>query len=183
MKGDTMPKAIPQIPLTKGAGKQPSAPAPKVEPAKPVGLPQSAAEEVFEEDFTDVGEGYPMATEGMHHAKVIDFERADSKSGNPQYVWQFRITAGESKGIEIRYWTSLLPQARWKTAETLGAIGIEAAGSIARFHKSDIIGKPCILEIFHDTYEGKLNHKVQRVHPPNAESVRFAKADADTTPF
>lgn len=174
-----MPKS-PQIPFPKDAGKALATPGPEAN--KPKGLPaDSGTEEVFEEDFTDVSGGFPMATEGLHHAKVIDFERADSKSGNPQYIWQFRITAGESKGIELRHWTSLLPQARWKAAETLAAAGIEATGSIARFRKSDVLGKPCILEVIHDTYEGRLNHKVARVHPPNAESVAFAKGDS--TPF
>lgn len=166
----------PQIPF-------PSKPAPAGAPSTPAPAttPLANNEDVFEEDFTDVQDGFPMAEEGMHHAKVIDFEKADSKSGNPQYVWQFRITAGKSKDIELRYWTSLLPQARWKTAETLAAVGIEAAGSVARFKKSDIVGKPCILEVIHDTYDGRVNHKVQRVHPPNEDSVKLAKAG--TTPF
>ena len=146
-------------------------------PGLPVELPQTNGDETFEEDFTDVDDDFPVAEEGSHHAKVIDFEKGESQAGNPQYVWQFRITAGKSKDIEIRFWTSLLPQARWKTAETLTAVGIEAKGSIAKFSKSDILGKPCIIQVIHDTYEGRTNHKVKRVHPPSEESVKFAKAD------
>lgn len=171
-----MPKQ-PNIPFPKSA----TAGTPKAEPPKPAGLPATNLEETFEEDFTDVQDGYPMAEEGMHHAKVIDFEKGESSSGNPQYVWQFRITAGNSKDVELRHWTSLLPQARWKTAEALDAVGIVAAGSIVKFRKSDVLGRPCILEVFHDTYDGKTNHKVKHVHPPNDDSVRFAKEDK--TPF
>ena len=170
----------PQVPIpkTKATPKEPEAPKfPEVGLSKPLGLPQTGGEESFEEDFSDVQDGFPMAEPGLHHAKVIDFEKTESKSGNLQYVWQFRITAGDSKDIEVRYWTSLLPQARWKTAETLDAIGIEAAGSIARFTKKDLLGKPCILEIVHDTYDGKLNHKVVKVHPPDRNSIAAAKAD------
>jgi hypothetical protein len=177
----------PQIPPS-GAAKKPApavpapaAPAP-AKTEKPVGLPQAVSEgELFEEDFTDTKGGFAMVDPGLHHAKVIDFERSESKGGNPQYVWQFRITAGDSKDTEIRYWTSLLPQARWKTAETLDAIGIVAAGSIARFTKKDVLGRPCIIEVIHDTYDGKLNHKVQKVHPPNKDSVELA--NNDKTPF
>lgn len=151
-------------------------------PGKPVGLPQTSDGEMYEENFTDV-EGFPIASEGSHHAKIINFEKSESKGGNPQYVWQFRITAGDSKDIELRFWTSLLPQARWKAAETLDAIGIEATGSIARFHRGDIIGRPCIIEVVHDTFEGRLNHKVQRVHPPDEESVNCAKRGEDDVPF
>ena len=149
----------------------------KVTSGKPVDLPQAGDDEEFVEDFTDVEDGFPMADEGSHHAKVIDFEAADSKTGNPQYVWQFRITAGKSKGIEIRYWTSLLPQARWKAVETLVAVGVAAAGSVAKFTKTDILGRPCILEVFHDVFEGRDTHKVKKVHPPTKESIDFAKAD------
>ena len=175
-----MPKT-PQVPLPSVAPKTAAPAAPQ--PGKPLGLPQAGDGESFEEDFTGVDNDFPMAEPGLHHAKVIDFERSESKSGNPQYVWQFRITAGASKDVEIRFWTSLLPQARWKTAETLDAIGIAAAGSIARFTKRDILGRPCILEVIHDTYDGKLNHKVQKVHPPNEDSVSCAKRAADDTPF
>ncbi|MCK4794226.1 MAG: DUF669 domain-containing protein, partial [Desulfobacteraceae bacterium] len=148
-----------------------------LKPDEPVGLPQAGDDETYEEDFTDVEDGFPVAEEGSHHAKVIDFEKSDSKTGNPQYVWQFRITAGNSKDIEIRYWTSLLPQARWKAVETLVAVGVKAAGSIAKFTKDDIIGKPCILEVIHDVYEGRDTHKVKKVHPPTKDSIDFAKAD------
>ena len=148
-----------------------------LKPDKPADLPQSSNDEEFVEDFTDVEDGFPVAEEGSHHAKVIDFEKSESKQGNDQYVWQFRITAGESKGIEIRYWTSLLPQARWKAVETLVAVGVKAAGSIAKFTKDDILGKACILEIIHDTYEGRDTHKVKKVHPPTQDSIDFAKKD------
>ena len=157
----------------------------KPKPNKPLGpsTTDEAGDEVFEEDFTDVDAGgFPVAEEGSHHAKVIDFEKSDSKSGNPQYVWQFRITAGNSKDVEIRYWTSLLPQARWKVVETLTAIGIKAAGSIARFSRVDILGKPCIIEVIHEDFEGRTTHKVQRVHPPNQDSSDLAERD-DDTPF
>lgn len=147
-------------------------------PGKPVDLPVAEeGEEIFEEDFTDVEDEFPVADEGAHHAKVVDFEKSESQQGNPQYVWQFRITAGNSKGVELRYWTSLLPQARWKVVETLAAVGIDAMGSIARFTKNDILGKPCIIEVIHDTYQERTTHKVQRVYPPDKESVDFAKKD------
>lgn len=180
-----MPKTLP---TSKGtAKKKKAADTPKLvdlpeggkdlKPDEPVGLPQAGDDEEFVEDFTDIEDGFPMAEEGAHHAKVIDFEKSESRTGNPQYVWQFRITAGKSKNIEIRYWTSLLPQARWKAVETLVAVGIEAAGSIAKFTKDDILGKPCILDVIHDVFDGRDTHKVKKVHLPTKESIDFAKAD------
>ena len=177
---------------TKTAKKKKAADAPKLvdlpgggedsKLGKPTDLPQEGGDEVFEEDFTDVDDEFPIAEEGSHHAKVIDFERSESKGGNMQYVWQFRITAGKSKDIELRFWTSLLPQARWKAVETLTAVGIKAEGSIAKFRKGDIVGKPCIITVVHETYEGRLTNKVKRVHLPNQESIDFAKADDTPSP-
>ena len=144
--------------------------APKIGP----GLGGVAEEEVFEDDFTDVESGFELVSEGFHHAKVIDFEKSDSKAGNPQYVWQFRVIDGESKDLELRYWTSLLPQARWKVVEALEAIGIAAEGSIARFKRSDIIGKPCIVEVIHEDYDGRATNKVAKIHPPDSDTEALA---------
>ena len=172
-----MAKDQPTPQVSKGA-ETPAAPQPDEEP---LGLPLADDDEEFEEDFTNTEEGYPMVEAGAHHAKVIDFEKSDSQAGNPQYVWQFRITAGPSKDMEIRNWTSLLPQARWRLVEALTAMGIAAQGSIAKFRKSEILGKPCILEVVHETYQGTLQHKVKKVHPPDKDSVAFAASD--TVPF
>jgi len=147
----------------------------------PIGLPV-AEEEVFEEDFTDVTSKYAVAEEGLHHAKVVGFEKTESRSGNPQYVWQFRILAGNSKGVEVKYWTSLLPQARWKVVEALEAVGVAASGSVARFKLSDIIDKPCIIEVVHEDYEGKTNHKVNKVYGPIKDTLAFMKQD-ESAPF
>lgn len=175
-----MPKKTTTLPTSSDKSKDEETP----QPGTPIGLPgdeEENEEGFFEEDFTDIDDDFPMAEEGKHHAKVIDFEKSESKQQNPQYVWEFRITAGNSKDIELRFWTSLLPQARWKAVETLVAVGIPASGSVAKFKKSDLLGKPCIIEVVHDQFEGRTNHKVKRVHSPNKDSVEFAKKD--TTPF
>jgi len=165
----------PDIPGMKGKSKAGSK---KKEPQQPMGLPDEAQDEVFEEDFSDVEVGgFALASEGKHHAKLIDFEKTESSKGNPQFVWQFRILAGDSEGIEVRFWTSLLPQARWKVVETLEALGIEAEGTISRFKRSDLIGSPCIIEVFHDEYDGRTNAKVDRVYPPTEETIKISKSD------
>lgn len=162
----------PQLPVPATSGPRPGAATPTN--TAPVGLPVQGGNDVYEEDFTDVVGGFALAAEGLHHAKVIDFSLTESKAGNPQYVWQILITAGPSKGIEVRYWTSLLPQARWKVVEALEAIGIEASGTVARFRRGDVIGRPCIIEVVHDTYQDRDTHKIQRVLPPDADSAAHA---------
>lgn len=145
-----------------------------VAPSAPVGLPQEPDDVVFEEDFTDIT-GAGLAEEGMHHAKIVDFEKTTSKSGNPQYVWQFLIIAGPSKNVQLKYWTSLLPQARWKIVEALEAIGIQASGTIARFKRSDIVGRVCIIDVAHEDFDGRTTHKVTKVYPPTQETFEHSK--------
>lgn len=168
----------PKVPPTRVEKPKPNGPAqntlpgPEI-PSRPanVATPFSEPDPVFEEDFTNVSASDLLAVAGYHEAKLIDFERSDSKSGNPQYTWVFRITRGPSKDIELRYWTSLLPQARWKVAETLMALGIKATGSVVRFRKSDLIGRPCIIEVAHEQYEGRTVHKVKKVYPPSERQM------------
>ena len=145
-----------------------------VAPSAPVGLPQEPDDVVFEEDFTDIT-GAGLVEEGMHHAKIVDFEKTTSKSGNPQYVWQFLIIAGPSKNVQLKYWTSLLPQARWKIVEALEAIGIQASGTIARFKRSDIVGRVCIIDVAHEDFDGRTTHKVTKVYPPTQETFEHSK--------
>lgn len=168
---------IPPLPGKKGQTKGKADKMPKEN------LPWDGEEdEVFEEDFTDVEMmGFKLVQEGFHHAKVVEIEKGESKQGNPQYIWEFVITAGADAGENIRYWTSLLPQARWKVVETLEAIGIEAQGSVAKFTKSDVVGRPCILEIVNDEYSAddgttRTSNKIVKVHEPDEDTLQAAES-------
>ena len=143
-------------------------------------------EEIFEEDFTGVEEGgFPFVPKGFYHAKVQDMEKGVSQAGNAQYTWKFKIIAGASdiKGVTLRFWTSLLPQSRWKVVETLEALGIKASGSIARFSKKDVLGKPCIIQIIEEPYEGQPSSKVQKVFRPSDKTLEAMKNLKEDIPF
>lgn len=141
----------------------------------PLGL-ETDEDESFEEDFIGIQAGFALIPEGMHQAKVIDLTKNASKAGNPQFEWEFKITSGDAIGQTMRHWTSLLPQARWKVVETLEALNIAASDRILRFKKSQVIGKTCALEVFHDEYNGKLQHKVKMVHPSGSLEDLFTNA-------
>ena len=149
-----------------------------------LGMPGGQEDEEFSFDGTDI-EGIDLIPEGKHPAIVCDFEQATSKAGNPQYVWNFEVIAGEAKGMRVRDWTSLLPQARWKVADYLEKIGIPAQGSMAKFKKSDLIGKPCIIEVYHDEWNDRDQHNVQDIFEADEDTKAAAKqynAD-DDVPF
>lgn len=156
---------------------------PKVEESIDEGLP-GQDDMVFEEDFTndESTTGYHVQ-KGFYHAILIDMEKGMSQAGNPQYIWQFKLLSGEGKGREFRYWTSLLPQARWKVIETLEALGVKAQGSIAKFKRSDVVGKPCILLLEDDTYEGQTTSKIQRVMRPNESTLGLVEKMSKDVPF
>lgn len=166
----------PNIPgASKGKAKGASAPAPAEMPQGE--LPWEEEDEVFEEDFTETEAGsFPLAEEGFHPAMVVDFSKGNAKSsGVPQYIWEFGITAGKDNGKTIRYWTSLGPKARWKVVETLEAVGIESSGKMARFKKSDIVGRPCIIEVVHEEFENRMTNKISKVHPPDQDAIQAAQ--------
>lgn len=163
----------------------PEVEAPEVGPFDGTGLPDEE-EEFFEEDFTNEEEGGPaFVPKGFYHAKVKDMEKTLSQTGNPQYTWKFRIIAGPSgvKNASLRYWTSLLPQSRWKVVETLEALGVKALGSIARFKRGDVIGKPCIIQVEEEPYEGRPTSKIRKIFRPNDKTLVAMEELKDDVPF
>ena len=151
-------------------------------PKKTPVLPGMDEDEEWEDDFTGVEAGrFPIIDEGKYVAMVVDVNKGDSKAGNPQYIWEFGILNAE-KEVTLKYWTSLLPNARWKVVETLEALGLEAGGSIAKWRKSDVVGAVCYAEVVVDEYEGNENNKIQRIYPADADAVQIAAEVTEDTP-
>jgi len=183
--GDT---PAPKVEETKKETKEKEAP-PAVDAGGPPdtteGLPDDD-EEIFEEDFTGVEEGgFPFIPKGFYHAKVQDMEKGMSQAGNAQYTWKFKIIAGppDVRGVTLRFWTSLLPQSRWKVVETLEALGVKASGSIARFRKKDVCGKPCIIQVIEERYEGQPSSKIQKVFKPSEKTLEAVENLKEDIPF
>lgn len=154
----------------------------EVQNEEEVNLPGEQEDEMFEIDGTDVETGFTKVEEGIHPAKVVDLQKTTSKQGNPMFQWDFLITGGVSQGETIRFWTSLLPQARWKVVETLEALGIPAEGKLAKFKRSQVLQLPCKVEVYHDeTRDGA--HSVEQVLPPDEEAIKLAKSGEDEVPF
>jgi hypothetical protein len=132
----------------------------------PTGLPAAGNDEVFEDDFSNVELTGGMVPAGVYLCRVSGFQTSTSNAGNPQYEWELTVIHGPYTGQTMKFWTSRLPQARWKVAESLEAIGIAAQGTIARFRLSDVVGRPCLAEVKEETYQGVTRPKVQRLLPP-----------------
>jgi hypothetical protein len=144
---------------------------------KGLGLPGDSAEEpVYTEDFSDVESKFPTVSEGRHYAQVIEFFQDESQSGNDMFVWQLVVIGkdDEDAGIEIRTWTSLVPQARWRLAKVLDDIGIEATGKSVSFKASEIVGRMCIIDVTHNS-DGK--HQVDETYPVEPEKLAELKKE------
>jgi len=148
------------------------------------GLPgDEYTEKSYEEDFSDVKDMYPTISAGKHYAQIIDFFKDVAKSGNDMFVWQYKVVGkkDEDAGKEQRDWTSLVPQARWRVAKHLDAIGVDATGKVAKFTAKDVIGKLCIIEV---TLEDEKN-SITEVYPIPAEALveLHKEMESEETPF
>lgn len=134
-------------------------------------LGEENEEEEFSEDFTGTDGHRPIIEIGMHTAKCIDFERGVSKKGKPQYISEFIVTSGPSKGMKRKYYTPLTGVMRWKAVQLLEAMGVKASGVALRFKKSDIVGKPCMIDVDHQEYNGEPTDNIKSVYEPTGEAI------------
>jgi hypothetical protein len=132
-------------------------------------------DEEFSVDYTGVQEGFPLYPEGDYHAVIEDIKKGTSKAGNPQWEWYFKITHGELKNATVRDWTSMLPQALFKSLAHLSVLGLAKANQPAKFKKSQVVGQPVILRITHgEDQKGKPRHEVEMLLPPTQETIQYA---------
>ena len=171
--------AAPPLPGT-GPGSAP----PKNPFAKGPQMPPGGVgdDEEFEEDLTGVTAGFPKCAEGVWFGYVTEISKEPSRnSGQDQYVWDFEICNGPSKGMSQRSYTSLSPNARFKVVEHLEACGIQASDKVVRFKKSQVLGQPVVLEISHGEFTNAQGQKRERsqvdlVSKPTEECIKVVEA-------
>ena len=120
-------------------------------------------------DFTGV-ESFLRASEGEHIVKIAAADIKQSQGGNDMIVVQFEVVRGDDKGARVFENYPLVETALWKLKGLLQAIGMKADGKV-QIDLDRLIGKTCIINVFHEEYEGKVRAKV--------ESVRKFTADVE----
>lgn len=104
-----------------------------------------------------------LTAEGEYQARCVGIKKQQSKSsGNPMWVFTFRITNGQFKGAELPMFVAITPASLWKVAETLGALGVASSGSV-KFTANDVVGKPCTVRVGHFSGERGTMASVQGV--------------------
>ena len=128
----------------------------------------SGAGDTFEIDMTGVKTFESVRVPaGWYKAEVVDLTKGVSSKGNPQWSWRFMISDGPEEGKVIFLNTFLTPQALWRTAEVVRALGFGSGGSVASFSKEDAIGRRCSILAADDDYDGDVRSIIKRVkaHP------------------
>lgn len=123
----------------------------------------------FDVDLTDVQSNFRIPA-GQYEGVLTDLTKQVSEAGNPMWVWKFRLTRGENAGREFSTFTALTPQALWKVAEVVEALGLGAQGSASKFSRADAIGRLATLNIVDDNYKGQERSSIGSVsaHPDGA---------------
>lgn len=177
--------STPNVPRVPGAPKAPSTPA-APQNMTPPGLPPTTSnDETFEEDFTGItaGGGMRLLPEGYYLMKVTDLSKTFSQSGNPQFQFDLIVAMGENRGVTMKHWTSLLPQARWKVVQMLEALGVAAQDSVAKFRKSEVVGRYFTAKIAPREYNGKVNNNIEECFTATADEIAAADKLAKDIPF
>lgn len=119
----------------------------------------------------------------------LEYIAESKRSGEPALAWEFTVTGGEYNGRKGFLNTSLQPQSLWNTMRILMALGYSDEEVKSRdwdFEDPEVIeeliGRPCVIVIRHEKYEGEDKQRVSRVlSADNLNGV--ANAEGGDVPF
>lgn len=135
--------------------------------ADPAGA--SAMADDFEVDLSAAESNFRIPA-GAYEGKLINLERDVSQAGNPMWTWTWQVVSGPAAGRTFKNFTAITPQALWKLAETIEALGLGVQGSVASFKLSQALNKLATLNIIDDSYNGTERSTIGSVsaHPDGA---------------
>lgn len=112
-------------------------------------------------ELIDVGEYEAIFQEG-----IVKFK----DNGEPQVIAKYLITDdGKYEGRTHTEFYTLSANSMWRIKQDLVAIGVDPANLVGKADiepsLEDAQGKPCIIKIYHDKYQGNTNAKIKKVKP------------------
>lgn len=129
----------------------------------------------FEVDLSNIESTFRIKA-GSYTGKLVNLERTVSNAGNPMWVWSWLLVDGPGAGRTFKNFTAITPQALWKVAETLSAIGLGAEGQVSKFRVADALSRLATIAIVDDSYEGKDRSSIGSVFPHPEGAGTMAKA-------
>jgi hypothetical protein len=111
-------------------------------------------------DFSDV-EVRVLLPEGMYDA-VVDEVKLEDNNGKPYLAWKFKTQDSDPKFNDKALYnnTSLQPQSLWVLASLLDCLGVDRPDGAMDLDLEELKGKPIVLQVEHEEYEGKIRGKV-----------------------
>lgn len=100
------------------------------------------------------GGGGKHIPEGDYVVKIIEGEFHRNKDkGSSGYKWVFQVHSGEHKGVKLRGYTSLKPEALWSLRNLIfAATGKNVAGKAVSFDPDNLVGKLVGAEVVDNEY-------------------------------
>lgn len=109
-------------------------------PDAPFGAP--SPDEVFEILIPEGAATGKIPAGDQYIGKLLTLVKSKAKSsGNEMWVFTFTISEGEYAGMDFPIYAALTPNALWKLADTLAALGVKfVAGEPLNFKLKDVLG-------------------------------------------
>jgi hypothetical protein len=123
-------------------------------------------------------ESYIRAEQGEHIARLKEIEEGETQNGNPKLTAKFEVTKGSSTGATVYETFTLTDKVLWKLKMFLEAVGVNADGKIV-LNLDNLIGKSCIVSVFHEEYNGSLRAKIDSFKKLEAKSEEADDDDED----
>lgn len=128
----------------------------------------------FKVNFSDVQDFEPMPA-GIYHVEVVDVKLKESQSSDYPYLnWEFVVLEEGYSNRKLWTITSLSPKAAFKMKEALIAFGEskEALTDDFELDPETYIGRRCLAAVVQDTYQGKINNKIESLEFDNQAKVK-----------
>lgn len=111
-----------------------------------------AADESFELLIPEGAESGKIPAGDQYIGKLIDIAKDKSKEKQtPMWVLKFSIVKGKYKGMDFTMWLVLSPNALWKVADSLTALGVQwEPGTPMTFKAKEVLGTLVRLIIIDD---------------------------------
>lgn len=129
-------------------------------------------------DFSDVQQGGAIAA-GDYPAVIADVLLKEKPGAEHQYLnWDCVIAEGEYEGRHQFMVTSFSPGSKWKMQECFVNLGyadlnfdLEIDDQTGQLIGPEVIGLPCVIQVFQETYNNRMTSKISTILSPNGENI------------
>jgi hypothetical protein len=115
----------------------------KAKRGKPFGAPNAEDDGMFSILIPEGAESGKIEASDQYIGKLMTLTKSVSQGGKGNKMWTFgfQIVKGKYVGMDFQLYCPLVPNAMWKLADTLAALGVKyVPGKEINFKRSEVIG-------------------------------------------